>query len=200
MLKLPDGTIKALVEGKKRGKITSFIKGSEYLTVEIEIFNEENTVSSEMEALKRKIKSSFASYCKLSKDISPEILTTIKEISVPSILADTVVVHVNLKNDDKQELLATIEPASRMEKLLAILESEIEILKIENKIHNRVKKQMEKTQKEYYLNEQMRAIQKELGGKDDFKQELHELEEKITRENFPKKLKKKPFLKSRNWG
>jgi ATP-dependent Lon protease len=200
LLKLPDGTIKALVEGKKRGKISRFITGNEYFSVEVDVFNEDNSFNSETEALMRRVKASFASYCKLSKDISSDILTTVREITEPSILADTLVVHIKLKGEDRQDLLSTQDSGSRIEKLLTILESEIEILKLENKIHNRVKKQMEKTQKEYYLNEQLRAIQKELGGKDDFKQELYELEEKIFRGKLSKEAKKKALSELKKLG
>ncbi len=191
LLKLPDGTIKALVEGKRRGTIVRFIPDMQYFTVEVEENCESNTVNAEVEALMRGVKSNFTTYCKLSKKISPDMVSDIKELTDPSRLADNIVVHLNLKIEDKQDLLSIIAPELRLEKLLEIMESEIEILQIENKIHNRVKKQMEKTQKEYYLNEQMRAIQKELGGKDDFKQELQQLEEKIEKEKLSKEAKQK---------
>jgi ATP-dependent Lon protease len=191
LLKLPDNTIKVLVEGKSRGKIIQFLPEQDYIGVKIEHNQENNFINSEIEALMRGAKSTFATYCKLSKNISPEILCNIKELTEPSLLADSIVVHVNLKIDDKQDLLATFEPQERLEKLLNIMGSEIEILQIESKIHNRVKKQMERTQREYYLNEQMRAIQKELGGKDDFKQEIQELEEKIVKQELSKEAKQK---------
>jgi len=191
LLKLPDGTIKVLVEGKSRGKIVQFIPEKDYLGVKIEHNHESNSVDSEIEALMRGAKSTFANYCKLSKNIAPDIVSSVKELTEPSPLADSIVVHLNLKIEDKQDLLSTIEPQKRLEKLLTIMGSEIEILQIENKIHNRVKKQMERTQKEYYLNEQMRAIQKELGGKDDFKQEIQELEEKIVKQELSKEAKQK---------
>jgi ATP-dependent Lon protease len=200
LLRSHDGTIKALVEGKKRGEISSFMDDSGYLIVETEVFNEDNTVNPEIEVLMQRLKSSFASYCKLSKDISPDVLTTVRDIMEPSMLADTIVIHVKMKVEDRQHLLSTLEPGLRIERLLAILESEIEILKLENKIHNRVRKQMEKTQKEYYLNEQLRAIREELGGKDDFKQELCELENKIVRGKLSDEAKNKALSEIRKLG
>lgn len=191
LLKLPDGTIKALVEGKRRGTIRGYLPNPEYFSVEIEEIYEDNFVNAEVEAFMRGAKSFFANCCKLTKKIPPEVVTTVNEISEPSRLADTIVLHLNLKMEEKQDLLSTGEPAKRLEKLLTIMESEIEILQIENKIQNRIKKQMEKTQKEYYLNEQMRAIQKELGGKDEFKQELRDLEEKIENGKLSKEAKQK---------
>jgi ATP-dependent Lon protease len=191
LLKLPDGTIKALVEGKRRGTIRGYIPNPEYFSVEIEEIYEDNLVNAEIEAFMRGAKSFFANCCKLTKKIPPEVVTTVNEISEPSRLADTIVLHLNLKMEEKQDLLSTGEPAKRLEKLLTIMESEIEILQIENKIQNRIKKQMEKTQKEYYLNEQMRAIQKELGGKDESKQELMDLEVKIENGKLSKEAKQK---------
>jgi ATP-dependent Lon protease len=191
LLKLPDGTIKALVEGKRRGTIIRYFPNPEYFAVEIEEIYENNSINAEAEALMRGAKSFFASCCKLTKKIPPEVITTVSEITEPSRLADTIVLHLNLKLEEKQELLSTGEPTVRLEKLLTIMEAEIEILQIENKIQNRIKKQMEKSQKEYYLNEQMRAIQKELGGKDEFKQELRDLEEKIEHGKLSKEAKQK---------
>lgn len=179
LLKLPDGTVKVLVEGKKRGTIVSYLPQSDYFVVDVREVAEENPVSPEMEAHMRGAIATFENYTKLTKSIPAEMLATVTEVTEPSRLADSIVAHLNLKLADKQELLALANPAQRLEKLLTLMEAEIEILQIEKKIRSRVKRQMEKTQKEYYLNEQMRAIQKELGGKDEFKQELHELEEKV---------------------
>ncbi|MGD0843157.1 MAG: endopeptidase La [Geobacteraceae bacterium] len=191
LLKLPDGTVKVLVEGKKRGVIVSYFPETEYFQVEAEVFAEESLVSPEMEAHMRGVIATFENYTKLTKSIPAELLGTVTSISEPSRLADTIIAHLTLKTADKQELLAMINPVRRLVKLLAFMEAEIEILQIENKIRSRVKKQMEKTQKEYYLNEQMRAIQKELGGKDEFKQELLELEEKIEKKKLSAEAKQK---------
>ncbi len=191
LLKLPDGTIKALVEGKRRGTIARYLPNDDYYTVEIEEISENNSISVEVEALMRGAKAFFADCCNLTNKIPPEIPTTVSEINEPGRLADTIVLHLNLKTEDKQDLLSTLEPSERLEKLLSIMESENEILQIENKIQNRVKKQMEKTQKDYYLNEQIRAIQKELGGNDEFKQELRNLEEKVEQGKLSKEAREK---------
>ncbi len=191
LLKLPDGTVKVLVEGKKRGRIISYLPQTDYFLVEAEVISEESLVSPENEARMRGVIATFESYIKLTKSIPAELLGTVTSITEPSRLADTVAAHLGLKIGDKQELLAMVDPGRRLVKLLALMEAEIEILQIENKIRSRVKKQMEKTQKEYYLNEQMRAIQKELGGKDEFKQELHELEEKIEKKKLSAEAKEK---------
>ncbi|KAF0218283.1 MAG: ATP-dependent Lon [Geobacteraceae bacterium] len=191
LLKLPDGTVKVLVEGKRRGTIVSYSPHPDYFLAEVDEVVEKNLVTVEVEALMRGVISTFESYVKLTKTVPAELLSTITGIPEPARLADSLVPHVNLKISDKQELLADINPAGRLERLLALMESEIEILQIEKKIRTRVKKQMEKTQKEYYLNEQMRAIQKELGGKDEFRQELRELEEKVEKQKLSKEAKQK---------
>jgi ATP-dependent Lon protease len=191
LLKLPDGTVKVLVEGKKRGTIESFIPQADYFMVEVKEIAEEDTVSPEVEAHMRGVIATFENYVKLTKSVPAEMLSTITGVSEPSRLADVIVAHLNLKMADNQELISLVNPAQRLAKLLALMEAEIEILQIEKKIRSRVKKQMEKTQKEYYLNEQMRAIQKELGSKDEFKQELHELEEKVEKEPLSKEAKQK---------
>ena len=191
LLKLPDGTVKVLVEGKKRGTIVSYLPLTDYFHVEVAEVAEENLLSPEMEAHMRGVIATFENYIKLTKSIPAELLSTITGIAEPSQLADTIVAHLNLKTADKQEILALLNPARRLVKLLALMEAEIEILQIEKKIRGRVKRQMEKTQKEYYLNEQMRAIQKELGGKDEFKQELHELEEKVEKKGLSREAKQK---------
>lgn len=191
LLKLPDGTVKVLVEGKKRGTIVSYLQRADYFLVEADVITEEPRVSPAMEAHMRGVIATFENYIKLTKSIPAELLGTITSISEPSRLADTIVAHMNLKMADKQQLIAMANPGRRLVKLLALMQAEIEILQIENKIRSRVKKQMEKTQKEYYLNEQMRAIQKELGGKDEFKQELLELEEKIEKKKLSAEAKQK---------
>jgi ATP-dependent Lon protease len=191
LLKLPDGTVKVLVEGKRRGSIVAFRDNSEYFEVDVEPLSEPPAKGSEVEALKRGVIASFESYLNLNSSLPAELLQSVTGMSDPSKLADTVAPHLNLKIAQKQELLATVPPAKRMERLLALMGAEIEILQIEKKIHARVKKQMEKTQKDYYLNEQIRAIQKELGGKDEFKQELRTLEAKVEKLKLTPEAKEK---------
>ena len=185
LLKLPDGTVKVLVEGKKRGAIVGFSRESDFFEVEVQEIAEPALRGSELEALKRGVIASFESYVGLSSSIPAEALQTVTALADASRLADTIAPHLNLKVAQKQELLALAAPAKRMERLLSLMGAEIEILQIEKKIHARVKKQMEKTQKDYYLNEQIRAIQKELGGKDEFKQELRALEAKAAKLPLP---------------
>ena len=191
LLKLPDGTVKVLVEGKKRGVILSYLQGSDFFQVEAEVVSEEYEITLEMEAHMRGVVTTFENYSKLTKNIPAEVLSTVTGIDDPSRLADTIAAQLNLKIADKQELLAMPEPSERLIRILAAMEAEIEILQIENKIRSRVKQQMEKSQKEYYLNEQMRAIQKELGGKDEFKQEILELEEKVEKKKLSQEAKQK---------
>jgi len=179
LLHLPDRTVKVLVEGKRRAVITRFFEDEAYFSVEISETGEEPAMTAEFEALMRRVKATFKTYAALTKKIPQETVSSVDETDQPSLLADTVAATLDLKVQEKQELLAAPEPAARLERLLALMEAEVEILQIEKKIHARVKRQMEKTQKEYYLNEQMRAIQKELGGADDFKRELAEFEEKV---------------------
>src|SRR5213594_1197914 len=198
LLRLPDGTVKVLVEGKKRARVTRYLANAEYFLVEAEAIEEVCAMSTEVEALIRSVNSTFENYVKLNKKIPPEMIMSVAAIDEPARLADTIVAHLGIKLEDKQTLLEMINPAERLEKVLGFMRSEIEILEVEKRIRTRVKKQMEKTQKEYYLNEQMRAIQKELGEKDEFKNEIQELEEKIkqkkmsaeAREKAEKELKK----------
>src|SRR5881296_2493956 len=198
LLRLPDGTVKVLVEGKKRARVTRYLSNAEYFLVEAEAIEEVCTKSTEVEALIRSVNASFENYVKLNKKVPPEMIMSVASIDDPARLADTIVAHLGIKLEDKQTLLEMINPGERLEKVLGFMRSEIEILEVEKRIRTRVKKQMEKTQKEYYLNEQMRAIQKELGEKDEFKNEIQELEEKIkqkkmsaeAREKAEKELKK----------
>jgi len=190
LLKLSDGTVKVLVEGKRRGAIASFMMTSDYFQVEIEEFGDDKEMTPEMEALRRGVLAAFENYGKLARNVPAEVLANLSSTD-PSSLADRIVAHLNLKISDKQDLLEMREAALRLEKLLRLVESEIEILQIDKKIRARVKKQMEKTQREYYLNEQMRAIQKELGGKDEFKQELRELEERIEKQKLSPEARQK---------
>src|SRR6266404_2866752 len=198
LLRLPDGTVKVLVEGKKRARVMRYLSNAEYFLVEAEALEEVCNKSTEVEALIRSVNATFETYVKLNKKVPPEMIMSVASIDEPARLADTIVAHLGIKLEDKQTLLEMTNPAERLEKVLGFMRSEIEILEVEKRIRTRVKKQMEKTQKEYYLNEQMRAIQKELGEKDEFKNEIQELEDKIkekklsaeAREKAEKELKK----------
>ncbi|MBI2501235.1 MAG: endopeptidase La [Deltaproteobacteria bacterium] len=194
LLRLPDGTVKVLIEGKRRARINRFIPNPSFFLVEVDEILENREVSVEVEALMRGIKSAFETYVKLNKRIPPEMLASVATIDDPSRLADTIVAHLSLKLPDKQKILEVENPSERLERLYSQIQSEIEILQVERKIRTRVKKQMEKTQKEYYLNEQMQAIQRELGERDEFKSEIQELEEKIKTKKMSaegtKKVKK----------
>ncbi|WP_428262152.1 endopeptidase La [Haliangium sp.] len=179
LLRLPDGTVKVLVEGKQRARILGYEQTSPFFLAEIQEIDEPDDRTVELQALMRSIQTVFENYVKLNKRIPPEFLVSVQTIEDPARLADTIVAQVSLKLKDKQEILETISPAKRLERLYELMQAEIEILQVEKKIRTRVKKQMEKSQKEYYLNEQMQAIQKELGDRDEFKNELNELEHKI---------------------
>jgi len=191
LLRLPDGTVKVLVEGKQRVRIQKFKQNDPYYIVEIEVLAEDTDPNVENQALIRSIKNTFETYVKLNKRIPPEILMRISSIENPSELADIIAAQLNLKLEDKQKILEIFDPAKRLEHILGLMTGEIEILEVEKKIRNRVKKQMERSQKEYYLNEQMQAIQKELGEKDDFQQEVTELEEKLRKKAMPQEARDK---------
>ncbi len=184
MMKLADGTVKVLVEGKRRARITKYVESDSYFLVDIAELPEFVDMNAELKALIRSVKSSFETYVKLGKKISPEMIHQIHAIEDPFRLADAVIVHLNIKVEEKQDILETDNASERLEKIFGHMKSEIEILQVEKRIRTRVKKQMEKTQKEYYLNEQMRAIQKELGEKDDFRNEIQELEDKLKSKNM----------------
>ena len=191
LLRLPDGTVKVLVEGKKRARVLRYLDESEFFLVVAEEIEEQCDKTTEVEALIRSVNSTFENYVKLNKKIPPEMIMSVASIDDPARLADTIVAHLGIKLEDKQNLLEITNPAERLEKVLGYMRSEIEILEVEKRIRTRVKKQMEKTQKEYYLNEQMRAIQKELGEKDEFKNEIQELEEKIKQKKMSAEAKEK---------
>ena len=191
MLRLPDGTVKVLVEGQKRIQLSQFNVMEDYITATYEEIDFPIPISAELEAMMRSIIDRLERYAKLNKKIPQEALATVSTINEPGKFADTVAAHLIIKLEDKQEILETINVNQRLETILQILESEIEILQIERKIRSRVKRQMEKTQKEYYLNEQMRAIQKELGEKDEAKAEVQELEEKIEKAGMPEDVHEK---------
>lgn len=187
LLRLPDGTVKVLVEGKRRARIKSFVHNDNFFQCEVEPIVEETEKSVEIEALVRSVQQTFDNYVKLNKRIPADLVMQIQAIEDASKLADTIVVHLtSIKLNDRQELLETVDPAKRLERLYELMNAEIEILQVERKIRSRVKKQMEKTQKEYYLNEQMQAIQKELGERDEFKNEMQELEEKVKTKSLSK--------------
>lgn len=191
LLKLPDGTVKVLVEGKQRARILDFPSDADYFLAQFESLHEPERCDAETSALMRSVKDAFDTYAKLTGKVSTEVVSGFTTIAEPSRLADSIVPNLNLKLADRQALLEILDPASRLERLLGLLEAEIEILQIEKKIRTRVKKQMEKSQKEYYLNEQMRAIQKELGSKDELKQEILALEEKIGKKKLSKEAREK---------
>ena len=181
LLKLPDGTVKALIEGRERGKIDNFMDKQGFFMVEISKCEELSVSDLETEALMRSINTSFEEYAKLNTKIGKEIVSAVTAIEDPGRLADTIAGHLAMKVADKQGILETMDPNKRLERLYGELENEVDILRLEQRLRTRVKKQMEKTQKDYYLNEQIRAIQKEMGTKDDFKAELADLEKKIKR-------------------
>jgi ATP-dependent Lon protease len=191
LLRLPDGTVKALLEGKKRARIIRYLDDDEYFQVEAEEIAEVYEPSTELEALMRSVNATFDNYVRLNKKIPPEMVTSVASIEDPGFLADKLVGHLGIKLEDKQALLEITNPAERLEKILGFMRSELEILEVEKRIRTRVKKQMEKTQKEYYLNEQMRAIQKELGEKDEFKNEIQELEEKLRQKKLSAEAREK---------
>lgn len=191
LLRLPDGTVKVLIEGKRRARIINFEASDTFFLVTCEPLEESAENAVEAQALVRSVKSTFESYVKLNKRIPPEILMRVASIESPSELADIIVAQLNLKLEDKQVVLEIIDPSKRLEHLLNLMTGEIEILEVEKKIRTRVKKQMERSQKEYYLNEQMQAIQKELGEKDDYQAELQELESKCKSKKMSQEARDK---------
>ena len=191
MLKLPDGTIKVLIEGKQRARLGSFVDREECYFAEAELIKEPDHAGAESEALMRSVNNAFENYVNLSKKVPAEVLPTVAGITDTGRLSDSIIAHLQVRIPDRQEILESFDHVERLEKLLALLEQEVEILQIEKKIRGRVKSQMERSQKEYYLNEQMRAIQKELGDKDEFKQEIRELEQKIEKKKMSKEATEK---------
>jgi ATP-dependent Lon protease len=184
MLKLPDGTVKVLVEGVQRAKVTGFIETEECFAARAELIAE-SISDIEIQALMRTVFAQFDQYVKLNKKIPPEILTSLSGIDEAGRLADTIAAHLTLKLDEKQKILEMFSVAERLEHLLRLMEGEIDILQVEKRIRGRVKRQMEKTQREYYLNEQVKAIQKELGEQDE-NAEMEELEKRIEEARMPK--------------
>ncbi|MEZ5669135.1 MAG: endopeptidase La [Alphaproteobacteria bacterium] len=191
LLKLPDGTVKVLVEGVQRAVVSGFVDNPQFFQATAQAVGDEGADSQETEALARTIVGQFEQYIKLNRKVPPEVLVSINQIDDWSKLADTVSSHLSLKIPDKQDLLETIGVGERLEKIYGHLEGEIGVLQVEKRIRGRVKKQMERTQREYYLNEQMKAIQKDLGEMDDGRDELTELEERIAKTKFSKEAREK---------
>src|SRR5271157_4598466 len=190
LLKLPDGTVKVLVEGASRAEVTRYIPGDNYFMAEAQAVADEPIEKIEAEALSRSVVSEFESYVKLNKKISPEVVSAVNQIDDYGKLADTIASHLAVKLSDKQGILETRSIAKRFEKCLALMEGEISVLQVEKRIRTRVKRQMEKTQREYYLNEQMKAIQKELGDEEG-RDEMSELEERIKATKLTKEAREK---------
>ncbi|MBT5048913.1 MAG: endopeptidase La [Rhodospirillaceae bacterium] len=191
LLKLPDGTVKVLVEGTQRAKIVGFSENAEFFQAYADLMDDPSEDEREHEALSRSVISQFEQYIKLNKKIPPEVLVSLNQIEESSKLADTVASHLALKIPEKQELLELATITERLERAYALMEAEIGVLQVEKRIRNRVKRQMEKTQREYYLNEQMKAIQKELGEGEDGRDEASELEEKIAKTKLSKEAREK---------
>ena len=191
LLKLPDGTVKVLVEGGRRARISSFTDNEDFFQAHADPIDENEGDGQELEALSRSVVSQFEQYIKLNKKIPPEVLVSVNQIEDSGKLADTVASHLSLKIAEKQELLETETVAERLERVYSYMEGEIGVLQVEKKIRNRVKRQMEKTQREYYLNEQLKAIQKELGEGEDGKDESAELEERIRKTRLSKEAREK---------
>jgi ATP-dependent Lon protease len=191
LLKLPDGTVKVLVEGNARAEINSFIDNPKFFQAHANLLPEVDSDPRELEALARAVVSQFEQYVKLNKKVPPEVLVSLSQIDDPGKLADTVAAHLSLKISDKQELLETNSLVDRLERLYGFMESEISVLQVEKRIRSRVKRQMEKTQREYYLNEQMKAIQKELGELEDGRDEVSEIEERIRKTKLSKEAREK---------
>ncbi len=191
LLKLPDGTVKVLVEGDQRAQVERFVETDESFSAQIRRLETEGLDDKEGEALMRSVLNEFDQYVKLNMKIPPEILTSLAGIDDPGRLADTVTAHLSLKIDEKQQILEMLNVRDRLEHILGVMESEIDLLQVEKRIRGRVKRQMEKSQREYYLNEQMKAIQKELGDLEDAPSETEELAQKIKKAGMPKEAREK---------
>ncbi len=191
LLRLPDGTVKALVEGDARGRILRFVTEKDYFQVEMEKVFEPRLAAAEGTALCRSVQKSFEEYAAINKNLSKDLVTNVAAIEDPSKLADTLAAHFAFKIDDKQRLLEALDPSERLALLLSLIQMEIDIYKMDQRIKGRVKEQMEKTQKNYYLNEQMRAIKKEMGSDEDTLDDLNEVEEKIAKKKMSKEATEK---------
>ena len=191
LLKLPDQTVRVLVEGKTRARVTGFSPRSDFFQATVEAVREEDAEPRESEALMRTVKANFEQYIKLNKKVPSETMAAVAQIEEPARLADTVASHLSVKIADRQALLESFSITERLEKILALIEAEIGVLQVERKIRSRVKRQMEKTQREYYLNEQLKAIQKELGEGDEGRDEMNELEDRIRKTKLSKEAREK---------
>jgi len=191
LLKLPDGTVKVLVEGVERAHVVNFIENEDFFEADVEVDQPVAVDSEEAKALSRTVIKQFEHYVKLNKKIPPEVLASVNQIEDSAKLSDVISSHLSLKISDKQELLENSDVMSRMEKILSVMEGEISLMQVEKKIRHRVKNQMEKTQREYYLNEQLKAIQKELGESDESKDEVGEFEDKINKIKLSKDAREK---------
>lgn len=191
LLKLPDGTVKVLVEGGERVKISEYTEADDYLEAKTSKLEDHSPVNEELEALARAVMTQFEQYVKLNKKIPPEVIVSVNQIEEPSKMADTIASHLALKIEQKQELLEVTNAAERLERIYGFMEGEIGVLQVEMRVRNRVKRQMEKTQREYYLNEQMKAIQKELGDSEDGLNEVGELEKKIEETKLSKEARER---------
>ena len=190
LLKLPDGTVKVLVEGSQRARIERFTETAACFLSEIHLlYTPVGEMDRELEVLMRTVLNVFDQYIKLNKKIPSEVLTSLAGIDEPGRLADTIAAHMALKLEEKQKVLEILDPRVRLEHILRLVEGENDILQVEKRIRNRVKQQMEKSQREYYLNEQMKAIQKELGDLEDAPNELEDLAQKIEKAGMPKEVK-----------
>ena len=191
LLKLPDGTVKVLVEGQSRVRIQRYTAREEFFEADAIALDEEDGDKVEAEALARSVVAEFENYVKLNKKVSPDILASISQIDEYGKLADSVASHLAIRIQEKQEILETVSVPARLERILGLMESEISVLQVEKRIRSRVKRQMEKTQREYYLNEQMKAIQKELGDGEDGRDELAEIEDKLEKTKLSKEAREK---------
>ena len=191
LLKLPDGTVKVLVEGSQRAKIVRYTENADFFQAEAELVEDVVDNDKDVEALSRSVVTQFEQYIKLNKKIPPEVLVSLNQIEDAGKLSDTIASHLALKISEKQELLEFVSAGDRLERAYSFMESEIGVLQVEKRIRNRVKRQMEKTQREYYLNEQLKAIQKELGETEDGRDEAGEFEERIEKTKLPKEAKEK---------
>ena len=191
LLKLPDQTVRVLVEGKTRARVTDFLPRTDFFQARIEALSDHGGDVKETEALVRTVKTNFENYIKLNKKVPAETLASLAQIDDPAKLSDMVASHLSVKIADRQQLLETLKTVERLERVLALIEGEIGVLQVERKIRTRVKRQMEKTQREYYLNEQLKAIQKELGEGEEGRDELHELDERIRKTKLSKEAREK---------
>jgi ATP-dependent Lon protease len=191
LLKLPDGTVKVLVEGAERAQVISYVANDEHFSAQIKLLDQEEPGEREIEVLTRSLMTQFDQYVKLNKKVPPEILTSLSGIDDAGRLVDTIAAHMSLKLEEKQKILEMVDLQERLEHLLVLIEEEIDILQVEKRIRSRIKHQMEKSQREYYLNEQMKAIQKELGDMEDVPNEMEELTKKVEKARMPKEAKEK---------